>query len=201
VSVFDSSVPWDGARLSGRQGVILYGPPAAGKDTVTQELATLDSRYRLFARLKVGAGKTAGYRMGTREQLHELEAAGDVVYANSRYGNTYVIDRPGLHAAFAAGVPVVHLGQVDGVRALVDSYPAGWIRVLLWCPKDVTRQRSKDRGDADTAQRLVAWDATRKDVDAHPDMAWDVRVETAQTLPAAAARLIDERLRAGAASA
>lgn len=187
--------------MTGRQGVILYGPPAAGKDTVTRELEALSPQYRQFARLKVGAGKTAGYRIGTPEQLHKLEAAGDVVYANSRYGNTYVIDRPGLDDAFAAGTPVVHLGQVDGIRALVDGYPAGWVRVLLWCPKDVTRQRSKDRGDADTAERLVAWDATREDLDAHPDMAWDMRVETVTTTPAAAARLIDERLRAGAAAA
>jgi len=187
--------------VSGQQGVILYGPPATGKDTVTRELAALAPRYRQFARLKVGTGKTAGYRMGTPEQLHELKAAGDVVYANHRYSNTYVVDRPGLDEAFSFGVPVVHLGQIDGIRALVDGYPAAWIRVLLWCPKNVTERRSQDRGDADTVQRLAAWDATREDVDAHPDMSWDLRVETTQTPPAAVARLIDERLRAGAASA
>ncbi len=97
--------------MTERQGVILYGPPASGKDTVTTALSDLDPRYAQFARLKVGTGKATGYRMGTPEQLHELEAAGDVVYANSRYGNTYVIDRPGIDAAFAAGVPVVHLGR------------------------------------------------------------------------------------------
>lgn len=187
--------------MSGKPGVILYGPPASGKDTVTRELAALSPRYRQFARLKVGSGNTAGYRMGTPMQLHELEAAGNVVYANGRYGNTYVIDRPGLDAAFAAGVPVVHLGQVDGIRALIDGYPAVWVRVLLWCPKEVTKQRSQGRGDADTAQRLVAWDETRRDVDAHPDAGWDLRVETVETPPAAAARLINERLWAGAASA
>jgi guanylate kinase len=84
-----------------KQGVILYGPPASGKDTVTSALTELNSKYAQFARLKVGTGKSAGYRMGTVEQLDELEAAGDVVYANARYGNTYVIDRPGVDAAFA----------------------------------------------------------------------------------------------------
>lgn len=187
--------------MSRKQGVILYGPPAAGKDTVSRELAALSSRYRQFTRLKVGTGKTTGYRMGAAAQLRELEAAGDVVYANSRYGNTYAIDRPGLDEAFAAGVPVVHLGQVDGICALVDGYPAAWVQVLLWCPKNVTEQRSQGRGDADTEQRLAAWDATQEDVDAHPDVDWDLRVETAETSSAAAARLIDERLRAEAASA
>jgi guanylate kinase len=182
--------------------VILYGPPAAGKDTVTMALTELRPQYRQFTRLKIGSGKSAGYRMGTAEQLAALEAAGDVVYANSRYGNTYVIDRPGLIAAFAAGVPVVHLGQVDGIRALVDGYPADWTVVLLWCPREVTAQRSEGRGDADTMARLAAWDATREDLDAHPDMVWDLRVNTADASPEESALLIDQLVRrAGAARA
>ncbi|MFD9794219.1 guanylate kinase [Streptomyces sp. NPDC059070] len=189
--------------MNRQQGIILYGPPAAGKDTVTAALTGLDEKYAQFARLKVGAGKSAGYRMGTAEQLRDLEAAGDVVYANSRYGNTYVIDRPGVGAAFAAGVPVVHLGQVDGIRALVEGYPADWSVVLLWCPREVTAERSAGRGDSDTAARLAAWDATREDLDTHPGMAWDLTVDTTQASAQDAARLIDELLaqRAGAASA
>ncbi|MFF3505382.1 guanylate kinase [Streptomyces sp. NPDC003247] len=186
-----------------KQGVVLYGPPAAGKDTVTAVLTELHSKYSQFARLKVGAGKSAGYRMGTAEQLRKLEAAGGVIYANARYGNTYVIDEPGLDAAFEAGVPVVHLGQVDGIRALVDGYPADWSVVLLWCPREVTEQRSAGRGDRDTTARLAAWDATREDLDAHPGMVWDLTVDTTASAPQDAARLIDQLLtqQAGAATA
>jgi guanylate kinase len=186
-----------------KQGVILYGPPASGKDTITTALTGLHSKYAQFARLKVGTGKSASYRMGTAEQLRELEAAGDVIYANTRYGNTYAIDRPGVAAAFAAGVPVVHLGQVDGIRALIDGYPADWAVVLLWCPREVTKQRSAGRGDSDTAARLAAWDATREDLDAHPGMVWDLTVDTTVSAPVDAARLIDQLLvqRAGAATA
>ncbi|MDV9189772.1 guanylate kinase [Streptomyces sp. SR27] len=180
--------------MNPRQGVILYGPPAAGKDTVTAALTELNPRYAQFARLKVGAGKSAGYRMGTAKQLHELEAAGDVVYANARYGNTYVIDRPGIDAAFAAGVPVVHLGQVDGIRALIDGYPAEWSLVLLWCPREVTEQRSAGRIDSDTAARLSAWDATCEDLDTHAGTAWDLTVDTTAAAPQDAARLIDQLL-------
>ncbi|MEU5161230.1 guanylate kinase [Streptomyces sp. NPDC020875] len=189
--------------MNPKLGVILYGPPASGKDTVTTALTGLNPKYAQFARLKVGTGKSAGYRMGTAEQLRKLEAAGDVVYANTRYGNTYAIDRPGLDAAFAAGVPVVHLGQVDGIRALVDGYAAGWSVVLLWCRREVTEQRSAGRGDSDTAARLAAWDATREDLDTHPGMVWDLTVDTTASAPQGAARLIDEVLaqQAGAATA
>ncbi|MEV5620364.1 phosphotransferase-like protein [Streptomyces bacillaris] len=189
--------------MNPKQGVILYGPPASGKDTVTTALSDLDPTYAQFARLKVGSGKAVGYRMGTAQQLHQLEVAGEVVYANSRYGNTYAIDRPGVDAAFAAGVPVVHLGQVDGIRALVSGYPADWSAVLLRCPREVTEQRSAGRGDSDTVARLAAWDATREDLDAHPDMAWDLAIDTTEASPQDAARLIDQLLarRAGAATA
>ncbi len=189
--------------MNPRQGVILYGPPASGKDTVTSALNEMNPRYAQFARLKVGAGKSAGYRMGTAQQLHKLEAEGHLVYTNVRYGNTYVIDAPGLDVAFEAGVPVVHLGQVDGVRALVDGYTADWSVVMLWCPRKVTEQRSAGRGDSDTAARLTAWDATRADLDAHPSMVWDLTVDTAASEPQEAAGLIDQLLaqRVGAATA
>ncbi|MFE2943382.1 guanylate kinase [Streptomyces sp. NPDC059255] len=186
-----------------KAGVILYGPPAAGKDTVTSALAALNPKYVQFARLKLGTGKSAGYRMGTAEDLNELEAAGHVVYANSRYGNTYVIDAPGLDAAFAEEVPVVHLGQVDGVQRLVGGYPADWSVVLLWCPREVTEQRSAGRGDSDIGARLAAWDATFEDLDAHSGMVWDLTVDTTASAPQDAARLIDQLLaqRAGVATA
>ncbi|MFJ3127969.1 guanylate kinase [Streptomyces sp. NPDC086993] len=189
--------------MTEKQGVILYGPPASGKDTVTTALTKLSPRYTPFARLKMGTGKAAGYRMGTAEQLRELEAAGGVIYANVRYGNTYVIDRPGIDAAFAAGVPVVHLGQVDGIRALVDGYQADWSVVLLWCPRKVTAQRSEGRGDSDTAARLVVWDATREDLDKQPGTSWDLTIDTTAAAPQDAARLIDQLLaqRAGAVTA
>lgn len=188
--------------MNANQGVVLYGPPAAGKDTVTAALTELNSKYAQFARLKVGTGKSAGYRIGTAGHLDELEAAGDVVYANARYGNTYVIDRPGVDAAFAAGMPVVHLGQIDGIRALA-GYLANWTLVLLWCPREVTAERSTRRGDTDTTARLAAWDATREDLNAHPDLAWDLTLDTTTAAPQEAARLIDQLVmrRAGAATA
>ncbi|MGH3686136.1 MAG: hypothetical protein ACRDRU_06545 [Pseudonocardiaceae bacterium] len=76
--------------------VILYGPPAAGKDTVTNALTWLDSSYQLYQRLKVGAGRTAGYRRTTLSHVDALRSAGCVIWETRRYGALYVIDRASL---------------------------------------------------------------------------------------------------------
>ncbi|WP_330283572.1 phosphotransferase-like protein [Streptomyces sp. NBC_00588] len=179
-----------------RQGILLYGPPAAGKDTITAALNELDGRYVPFARLKIGTGKTQGYRMGTPEQLAALEARGDVIYRNDRYGNIYVVDRPGLYQAMEGGrIPVVHLGQMVGMEQVTTLFPAHWVRVLLWCPKETTAQRSPQRGDTDTAARLAAWDATEADLAAHPRAQWELRVDTDTTAPREAAERIDKIVR------
>ncbi|WP_030906027.1 guanylate kinase [Streptomyces sp. NRRL F-5126] len=178
------------------QGILLYGPPAAGKDTLTVALAELDSRYVLFSRLKIGSGKSAGYRMGTSDQLAELEGCGDLIYRNDRYGNTYVVDRPGLALAMGGGcVPILHLGQVAGVEAVATKYPAAWSTVLLWCSREATAARSKSRGDRDTEARIAAWDATEQDLATNDRSAWDLRVDTEASSPGEAAVLIDQLVR------
>ncbi|SCD35765.1 guanylate kinase [Streptomyces sp. BpilaLS-43] len=175
-----------------RQGILLYGPPTAGKDTITAALTELDARYMSFTRLKIGPGKTQGYRMGTPEQLAALEARGDVIYRNNRYGNTYVVDQ----AMEGGSIPVVHLGQMAGMEQMTALFPTHWVRVLLWCSKETTARRSPQRGDTDTAARLTAWDATEADLAAHPRAQWELRVDTDATAPREAAEKIDEIARA-----
>ncbi|MGW5478530.1 guanylate kinase [Streptomyces sp. NPDC004008] len=180
-----------------RQGILLYGPPTAGKDTVTASLAELSPRYVPFTRLKIGAGKTQGYRMGTPEQLADLDAHGDVIYRNERYSNTYVVDRPGLEQAMEGGrIPVVHLGQMVGMAQVTTLFPAHWVRVLLWCSKETVALRSPQRGDTDTAARLTAWDATQADLAAHPLAQWELSVDTDTATAAEAAKRIDATVRA-----
>ncbi|PPJ11806.1 kinase [Nocardia nova] len=166
-------------------GVILYGPPAAGKDTVTAALTAADSRFRLFKRLKVGQGRTAGYRMTTEEHLGSLARAGEIAWENSRYGARYVIDRPGLQDAVAAGqIPVVHAGQPGVIPAVRAAVPGAWIVVQLSTSREVARKRIIERATGDTAARLAAWDATPRLASANLD------IDTGRTSPEQAARLI-----------
>lgn len=143
------------------RGVILYGPPAAGKDTVTTALHELDSGYKLFRRLKAGSGRTSGYRMTDEATLDMLHRRGEVVWENRRYGARYVIDGPSLVQKLHDGIPIVHLGQREAVAAVTRAVPdARWLVVSLWCPRKVAEQRIIARKTGDTTERLSAWDAT-----------------------------------------
>ncbi|WP_324191429.1 kinase [Nocardia elegans] len=142
--------------------MILYGAPASGKDTVTREITKQDSAFRLFRRIKVGAGRTSGYRISSRAELSRLREDSQVIWENNRYGADYAIDRPGLVAMFDDDlIPVVHAGQTGVVDALRDAMPdIRWTVIQLRCSRSTAERRIIDRGTGDTAERLAAWDNT-----------------------------------------
>ncbi len=142
-------------------GVVLYGPPAAGKDTVTEALHSLDSRYSLFPRLKLGPGRTTGYRMTDAATIEALRARGDIIWQTHRYGALYVIDRPVLVQRMRDHVPILHIGQPEAIDAVRAATPgASWLIASLWCPRDIAEQRLRKRAPQDVTERLRAWDVT-----------------------------------------
>ncbi|MEU8269501.1 guanylate kinase [Sphaerisporangium sp. NPDC049002] len=171
-------------------GVVLYGPPTSGKSTTTNALHRLDPRFRLLRKLKVGTGRAEEYHLVTATRLDELRQAGRTVAETHRYGNTYAIDRAEIDAMTGAGlIPVAHIGNIPDLRRLVGRDP--WLRVLLWVPREVCEQRSRHRGDVDTAQRLTAWDETLTDLQAHTDDGFfHLRLHTDRINPDQAAREI-----------
>jgi len=170
-------------------GVIMYGPPAAGKSTVTEALSRLNPEYQLFRRLKVGYGRTEDYRMTTDAEIEALRANNEIIWENRRYDSAYFVDRHGLAEALMRCVPVVHLGQVDAIASVLTAVAdARWLLVSLWCPRDVAEERIVERNTGDTMDRLNAWDAT-------DPVAADIAIDTAKLTPSEAAQLIDRSLR------
>ena len=168
-----------------RRGIILYGPPASGKDTIAAALCNLSREYIHYQRLKLGPGRTTGYRLATQDQLQDLRAKDLVLWENDRYGATYVVDLPGLQRVIQIGTPILHLGQVVGVDAVKSRTPdVNWTVIELWCPRSVAAARLTARSATDIEERLTAWDATVR-----LDHA-DVRIDTSSVQPDAAAERI-----------
>jgi guanylate kinase len=177
-----------------REAVILYGPPASGKDAITSALSQISPRYVLFEKLKAGAGRRAGYRLTTPADIERMRDLGLILYANERYGNVYMVDRPSLDALLTRGlIPVVHMGQLAGVRAL-KMYPAAWLPVLLWCPRQLAETRMRERGGPDLAARLAAWDETAQDLERVEPSDFSLRIRTDWQTPTEAAEAIRAQL-------
>ncbi|WP_063004654.1 hypothetical protein [Nocardia salmonicida] len=166
-------------------GLILYGAPATGKDTVTAALSRLDPRYRLFERLKSGTGRTVGYRMTDDAELDHLEEVGLLVWANTRYGARYAIDRPGLDELIASDViPVIHAGQPQVIDAVRDARPdVEWTVVQLRCDADTAQARIIARQTGDVAERVATGQAT-------PPINADLTIDTDSVDPDQAAQTI-----------
>ncbi|WP_446220093.1 kinase [Micromonospora sp. IBHARD004] len=157
---------------------------------MTAALHQLDNRYQQFRRLKVGSGRTAGYRMVTDAELAALRVSGSVVWENQRYGSVYVVDEPGLRQQLCEAIPVIHLGQVDAIDAVRQAFPdVQWTLVAPTCPRDVAERRVVQRKTGDAAERLRAWEET----EAVPGA--DITIDTSKTLPHVAAKLIDRAAR------
>uniref|UniRef100_UPI003F4932B1 hypothetical protein n=1 Tax=Amycolatopsis sp. CA-082387 TaxID=3239918 RepID=UPI003F4932B1 len=99
--------------------------------------------------------------MGSEEQLQALRLKGEVIWENSRYDATYVIDSASLSDFLHNAVPVVHLGQPEAVDAVLDATPdSSWLVVHLWCPRETAAKRIAARATGDAEARLRAWDVT-----------------------------------------
>ncbi|MFG2078687.1 guanylate kinase [Nonomuraea maritima] len=169
-------------------GVVLYGPPASGKSSTTVALSEIDPRFTLVRKLKAGNLRGTEYDFTSVEELARLRSAGRLLLESHRYGNTYAVDRHQIDQLTAAGrVPIVHLGNIADIRRLIE--PAPWLLVLLWIPRDVCEQRSRQRGDTDTPHRLKAWDETLADL-AEGDDLFHLRFHTDHATPDEVARQI-----------
>lgn len=172
------------------KGVILYGAPATGKDTVTRALADMVPHIFVhFQRLKAGPGRTAGYRMISLEQLEALPESA-ILWTNHRYGATYVVDRDGLSQIWSNGqIPVVHLGQPEAVDTVVEKTPeATWLVVELHSSMSVLKDRIHARATGDDDQRIAAALATPRLSRA------GISIDTGTIQPEEAAQLVAERV-------
>lgn len=174
-----------------KRGLIIYGAPASGKDTITAELVGRNHCYEHFRRLKCGPGRVSGYRMIGPEQVDLLrQAGGAILWENHRYGATYLVDRAGLEQIWENGrVPVVHLGQVEAIGAISGKTDADWTVAELYAQPAMLGRRIQARGTGDEDERLAAVEQTLRLSVA------DVRINTGAVSVGEAADAIERCMR------
>lgn len=176
-------------------GIVLYGSPASGKDTVTRELERLDSRYVLFDKLKTGDGRTDGYRMTDAPTLGRMRSSGLIIHEVHRYDATYAVDSPRLDQLLEQRrIPVIHMGQVEGVRA-ITSHEGRWLAILLRCSREVAEERLKCRDESDVGRRLSVWDTVDDDLRRETASVFQATIRTDETSPGQVAMAIDRRIK------
>lgn len=176
--------------------LVLYGPPAAGKDTVTGQLLSIHDEYRLFEKLKSGAGRSVGYRIVTDSVIDEFHARGDVLWETRRYGARYVIDRGRFTALARTTTLIVHVGELQAIEEIAAALDgiAELVVVSLWCPRPVAAERISRRRTGDDIKRLDLWDSTP------PLHHADLSIDTGTVGPVEAAQAIHETIRRQARS-
>lgn len=165
--------------------LILYGAPATGKSTITATLESLDPAFQLFPMWKAGEGRTAGYRMISREHLSRLP---DVLWRTERYGSIYALDRSTLLEYLERCSPIVHLGHPAGLPQILETSPA-WRVVEVTCRREVAEARLVSRDPSSVVERLEVFDSTP------PLDAADLRLDTSEISPREAATDLLSRLR------
>lgn len=139
--------------------LVLAGPPAVGKDTLTLKLEKLYSKFILFDKLKTGGGRRKTYRRISSEEFTRMSAAGSMVSEVRQHGSCYGVDREHLQALINADfVPVIHTAHESEWKAL--SAHDGFVGIILWAAPDVAHKRLLDRdgkNSATMAERLELW--------------------------------------------
>lgn len=140
-------------------GVVLFGPPAVGKDTITSQITRLDSRFAHFRKIKVGGGRTSGYRILSSGEIADLMTSKQILSRVERYGNQYFVDLPELARIRRVGrIPVVHTTDIRELESLTAD--GSWHAWCLWAPLRTVRSRLSSRRDSDRERRLDLFSAT-----------------------------------------
>ncbi|MGW7687024.1 hypothetical protein ACWGID_40160 [Kribbella sp. NPDC054772] len=183
-------------EVSSGRGLLLFGPPTGGLDTITAILPALDSRFVLHQRVKVGNGQSDGYRIVDLDEFVRAEEADEFIHTYSRYGALYGIDRASLvDVCTDTAVPIVHVGQLDALDAIRAATPnVSWTSVCLWCSRAEAALRLCNRADPDPMTRLQAWDEAAAELLTAGADTFDMTVNTATLPPELTARMIAQSM-------
>lgn len=153
--------------------LVFFGPPASGKDTITNKLP---DKYLPYKKAKYGTGNTRGYQM-----LEHLPKDSDIISCINRYNNKYYILKSDIASYTNTSQSlVIHTTDIDEIRKLKEWGKKESVDVIVIEFINTFNDflnRSINRGDLDTDQRSKVWFTAYEDSVCHNIMA-DIVIDT-----------------------
>jgi guanylate kinase len=123
------------------RGILIAGPPASGKRTLTFALTSMRRSYAPFRALSAALHPTIAAERSTERHLDELKAWAQVFHEFTEDGMRYVFDHGRLNKLREHGrIPVATVCDTAGMLAF-EREADDWLPILLWCPREVAEQR------------------------------------------------------------
>lgn len=122
-------------------GVLLAGPPASGKRTAAFSLTTLRRCYAHVPALSIDPHRSVDGEKATQRHLDELGSWAQIFHSATVGGVQYSYDRERLVRLREQGrLPIVCVEDAHALAAF-EAESAGWLPVVLWCPRDEAEKR------------------------------------------------------------
>lgn len=143
--------------------VLLSGTPASGKDTITEALAKLDSKFIHFRKHKIASGGKLddSYILVSAGEFDAIKMSGGFIQSHERYGRGYGVSVEEFDRVRNNGqIPVIHVGKYENLQSFRSYGLTDAFSVLVFAERSVTQHRLIQRHgehSSEIAQRLDAY--------------------------------------------
>lgn len=152
---------------NGKKIILLCGPPASGKDTLTELLKKRNNIFCYFKKHRVANQVDRSRNLTTYFQISLKEfqqtiGKDEFIQFHKRYERFYGVSRKVLNNYLQCDkIPIIHVGKIYDLMELEAALEANVAKILIWETKDVIRERLMLRHHGDYKEihlRLKSYD-------------------------------------------